>query len=33
MPQESIIMVVAVIAVFCVFSAVLLWADHRTRGL
>lgn len=33
MPDGAILVVVAVVAVFVAFSAVLLYADHRTRKL
>jgi hypothetical protein len=32
-PTESLVVVIVVIAVFTVFSAVLLWAEARTRNL
>jgi hypothetical protein len=31
MPTETLIVVVAVIAIFAIFSAVLTWAEIRTR--
>lgn len=33
MPTDSLIVSVAVVAMFVLFGVVLLWADHRTRDL
>ncbi len=33
MPQDAITVVAVIVAFFAVFSVVLAWADHRTRGL
>ncbi len=33
MPQETIIAIAAIVAVFCLFAAVLAYAESRTRGL
>jgi hypothetical protein len=30
MPQETAIVVSAVVAIFVIFAMVLAWADHRT---
>lgn len=33
MPTETVVVVVAVVAAFVIFSLTLLWADHTTRNL
>lgn len=32
MPIESIVVTIGVVAVFSLFSVVLAWADHATKG-
>ncbi len=33
MPEDTTIIVVIITALFVLFSVVLAWADHRTRGM
>lgn len=33
MPTEAFLVSVAVVAMFVVFAAALMWADHQTRDL
>lgn len=33
MPQETVLFVAAIAGVFCLFAAVLAYAEYRTRGL
>ena len=33
MPQDTAIIVGAIVALFVLFSLVLAWADSRTRGM
>jgi hypothetical protein len=33
MPTDALLVSVAVVAMFVVFAAALMWADHQTRDL
>jgi len=33
MPTDVILVVTAIVAVFCLFAAVLAWGDHQTRSI